>query len=138
MELEERLRKIEDFVADTLMHRRAVSIQMGSMEKAIEQNSVALAGVHEELRSLNLDNQAVKADVSAVMEWTRKNNTLLTSIGEVLTGLENARKLGDTAVRYGKPFAYLAAIVGAVFASVWASIKLTSAWISSHAAGWMR
>lgn len=105
--------KVENFMEDSIIQRRIAATQMGALERTVFE---------------------LKGDVQESNEWSKKNHDTLITVVEFFQGLENLRKLADTAMRWGKPIAWLAGMGIAGIAIAKGAIGA----IATHLPNWIK
>lgn len=136
--------KVDDFMDMTNLRFRAMAVQHGTMERAIEQASVAVEKNTREIADLKNDIQSVvdlvrigNNKTDEVMEMLNKNKD------DILDGLSAVRLVKDGhrfavgAAKFSKPFIALVVTVTTTVGAVVVYGKSIFAWVVTHIPGWM-
>jgi hypothetical protein len=104
VELTEWRMRVDNFMDEAAVQRRITALQMGALETSV----VELQG-----------------DVRESNAWSKKNHESLATMIGFFEGMDNLRKLADTAMKWGKPFLFVAGVGAACVAWL---VKTVIAW----------
>lgn len=91
-----------------------------------------LKNLDERVSALEHTVDALKTEVQTSNEWSKRNHDSLNFLVEFAQGMENARKLADTTMRWGRPLAWVAATASVMW--MWGKAFLTT--VLTHLAAW--